>query len=172
MRAIVWGVWSADLFVCVCVCVCVCVYACVHSGGAIRGASSRCEAEHCESSTGLCCHLGLSRSSHLLSASHDRDDALLLPFKSDDLNFEWKMWHLIIIYVYVSAIGPASLREASGGNKPGLLPSLSFPRVPRGNWWRHPTMPEPISPCELVAGRASASPLSTKQTSLAGAADA
>lgn len=85
---------------------------------------------------------------------------------------EWKMWHFIIIYVYVSARGSASLWKASFENKPGLLLSP----LPRGNWWRYPTMPEPISSCWLVegggGGGASASLLSTKQASLAGAADA
>lgn len=61
---------------------------------------------------------------------------------------EWKMWHFIIIYVYVSARGSASLWKASFENKPGLLLSP----LPRGNWWRYPTMPEPISSCWLVEG--------------------
>lgn len=49
--------------------VCMCMR--VYIGVAITGASSRCEAEYCKSSTGLCCHLGLSRSSSL-SASRQR----------------------------------------------------------------------------------------------------
>lgn len=64
---------------------------------------------------------------------------------------ERKMWHFIIIYVYVCqrACQPMESKQWQQ-TQPSPLPSPLFFSLPRGNWWRYPTMPEHISSCWLV----------------------
>lgn len=98
----------------------------------------------------LCCHLGLSlRSSPPL---HHTTETPLLPFKMPTSTPPREECGISLSYMYM--LVPEGLAACGKGvGKQNYPPPPSpLPCLLRGNWWRYPTMPQPISSCWLGVG--------------------